>query len=250
MRDRAKIQLVRAGKSAKRSVRDLISSAGLNLTLHNQSYEHSRANLIKSHNVDLVVDVGANIGQYAKSLRRNGYLGQIISFEPLPDAFAVLSRKFSRDRNWRGFNAACGESSGRLNMNVSMDSVCSSLSAPTQDFVQSLPSARSIGSTAVDVVTLDDTVSKFAEYASSMLLKIDVQGYERNVLTGATHILEISRLVEVELSLANTYEGALTVSEAIPFFTQAGFRILSIGRGFTDPHTGQLIDADFLFERC
>jgi SAM-dependent methyltransferase len=46
-----------------------------------------------SRNVDLVLDVGANVGQFGTDLRRYGYKGEILSFEPLPAMFVILTDK-------------------------------------------------------------------------------------------------------------------------------------------------------------
>jgi FkbM family methyltransferase len=56
--------------------------------------------------VDLVVDVGANIGQYGRLLRDWGYDGRILSFEPMRDEYAVLSRVADADGWWETVRSA------------------------------------------------------------------------------------------------------------------------------------------------
>src|SRR5262245_26822768 len=77
--------------------------------------------------VELVLDVGANTGQFARSLRTDGYAGKIISFEPLSAAFAVLQHKCAQDRDWECHNLAIGDAEGSATINVSANSLSSSL---------------------------------------------------------------------------------------------------------------------------
>jgi hypothetical protein len=63
-------------------------------------YRENRFKLIQSANIDLIIDIGANEGQYGKDLRANGFTGKIISFEPLNDAFAKLKQAAKNDTLW------------------------------------------------------------------------------------------------------------------------------------------------------
>jgi FkbM family methyltransferase len=75
----------------------------------------------------LVVDVGANTGQYAELIRADGYTGRLLSLEPLSDAYAVLERAAQTDPLWECIRVAVGETSGAATINVSANRQCSSL---------------------------------------------------------------------------------------------------------------------------
>lgn len=87
--------------------------------------------LIKRHNIDLVLDVGANAGQFSLDLRKTGYQGEIISFEPIKECYESLIS--IADNNWRIFNFALDDSETTQEINISKKSVFSSL-LETSDF--------------------------------------------------------------------------------------------------------------------
>ena len=68
--------------------------------------------LMSRRSVDLVLDVGANTGQFVRKLRRAGYDGEIFSFEPLSAAFATLQHECSIDDAWTCHNLAIGDTDG------------------------------------------------------------------------------------------------------------------------------------------
>ena len=227
-------------------VHSSLSALGLSAVRSHQTYDADRAATIKRHRTDLIIDVGANAGQYAIKLRKSGYLGAIVSVEPLPDAYAALEAAMKGDSKWRGFNAAAGAERTKSTLNVSEDSVCSSLLSPSSTLLDAIPTARTIGSVKVDVIPLDDL-----EYPSSRSswLKLDVQGFERQALEGATKILASVRVLELELGLKPSYEESYTLEKALPRLNQMGFSVVSLGRGVSDSESGQLIDVDVLLER-
>src|SRR5260370_8256528 len=63
-----------------------------------------RLTMLVHHGVNTVVDVGANTGQYSSALRQAGYKDEILSFEPLSEAYEELERKSRADPNWRFFH--------------------------------------------------------------------------------------------------------------------------------------------------
>jgi FkbM family methyltransferase len=68
--------------------------------------------------IDCVLDVGANRGQFARHLRAIGYRGRIVSFEPNPDEFAILQRSFASDPAWSGYPIALGKGNGTLQLKI------------------------------------------------------------------------------------------------------------------------------------
>jgi len=74
--------------------------------------------LFEMYGVDCVIDVGAHEGEYAERLRAGGYEGEIVSFEPVPRAFAELERKAAADDEWSAHPFALGREDGSTTMNV------------------------------------------------------------------------------------------------------------------------------------
>src|SRR4051812_7639733 len=85
------------------------------------------AMMLASNGVDVVFDVGANVGQFAQSLREAGYHGGIVSFEPLSAAHAQLLRASKGDVDWQvAPRMAIGDHEGEIEMHISGNSVSSS----------------------------------------------------------------------------------------------------------------------------
>ena len=83
--------------------------------------------LLGHHKIDLVLDVGANTGQYALSLRRSGWRGAVASFEPLQSAYRLLARRAQKDGAWTAHRLALGDRNTTKVLHVSGDSRASSL---------------------------------------------------------------------------------------------------------------------------
>lgn len=207
-----------------------------------------RSALFRHLGVDLVIDVGANEGQYALGLRRMGYTGRMVSVEPLKSAFARLSAIASCDPDWDCFAFALGAREETAQLNVSSYSQSSSLLPMLPKTSDVAPEIRHIFTETVEVKTLDQCYSDFVLNADcSPYLKIDAQGYERMVLLGARSVLRSFVAVECELSLTPLYAGEPDMAEMMAFLDSLGFRPYDIQPGFADGRTGELLQVDMVF---
>lgn len=215
-------------------------------------FDARRSGMIQKAGVDLVIDVGANEGQYVRGLRAGGYTGLVISVEPLASAFAALSNVSSRDPHWKVIRAAAGSSESRMELHVAGNSVSSSLLPMLDRHVRAEPTSTAVGLESVEVSPLDLLVEADLAESSAALLKIDSQGFEDEVLKGATETLKGEAVVglEVELSLVPLYEGQLLWGELSEVIRGFGFVPLSFSDGFRDPETGELLQVDGLFGRA
>jgi FkbM family methyltransferase len=211
-----------------------------------QTYDENRRAVLERRAIDLVIDVGANVGQYAKKLRKDGYRGSIISVEPLPDVFARLSGNMANDALWKGHQAAAGGAAGTAQINVSADSVCSSLLKPAEALTSAIKTAHTVQTIDVPVMRLDDIDTGSH---NNIVLKLDVQGFEKHAMAGATKLLDKISVLEIELAITPGYDGAYTLRDALPDILSRGFSLVSIGRGVSDGQTGKLLDVDIIFER-
>jgi FkbM family methyltransferase len=194
-----------------------------------------------------VIDVGANVGLYALGLRRWGFHGRIISFEPQGKAFAQLQANAKKDGNWRALNIGLGDKEGNLELNVSSNSVSSSLLKPLSDDLQRDAGIDSVAVESVRVSTLDSWCDEERLEDEIIYLKLDVQGYELAVLRGAMQLLHRCKGVQVEMALAPCYEGQPMVADSISALYQDGFRLAKIQEGFRDNRNGYLVEIDGIF---
>lgn len=200
--------------------------------------------------IDLVLDVGANIGQFGEELRVGGYQGKIISYEPLPDAHAGLLKASAGDTDWHAFEPmAIGAQNGEIEINVAQNSASSSILPMLQSHLQAAPYSAYVDKLTVPIKRLDDTLDEHFERSLAPFLKIDTQGYEWDVLDGAPLALEKCKGVLLELSLIPLYEGQHLWQEMIARLEQQGFSLWAIQPGFTDLNSGRTLQVDGIFFR-
>ncbi len=209
-----------------------------------------RKALMIARKIDLVLDVGANEGQFAQMLRtRLGYPHRIVSFEPLKDAYARLNRAAALDNNWDCYNMAIGESRQTAVINISANSQSSSLLPVSESAVAIEPGIGYVGQQQVTVDTLDEMLPKISKPDDSIYLKVDTQGYELNVLRGALEVLDRFKLIQLEAAFFPAYKEEPLVGELINFMYQRGYRIISIEPGWTNNQNGEMLEADFIFAK-
>lgn len=206
--------------------------------------------LFKNYNLDLVIDVGANEGQFYTEIRELGYTNKVISFEPLHDAHAAMSRKFSNDPNLNLHpRCAIGNYTGKIDINVSGNSVSSSILEMDKSHYNIVPSSRYIGKDQVNIFRLDDIFTQQNPLPPSVMLKIDTQGYENNVLDGAASLINNISVLMLEISFLHLYSNQPKWDDLLRRVSTLGFTIFAIQPGFIDPKTYQLCQADFVFIR-
>lgn len=154
-----------------------------------------------------MLDVGANIGQFARYLRSMKFGGRITSFEPLPDAFRELLRTMGGDVNWNGVNSAVGATSGTIQINVSHNSVSSSIRHVEERHLEAHPDSAISRVETVQLVSLNEYLIQNPDSVGPYMLKADTQGFEDAVLDGANLPGWPIPLVVLEMSIEPLYRG-------------------------------------------
>lgn len=208
-----------------------------------------RARLLGAYDVDLVVDVGANVGQYAAALRAAGYEGRVTSFEPLAAPYAVLADAADGDRAWEAWRLALGARRGAARANVAEDPRNSSVLKVGERHLRAVPDSRTVAVENVRMERLDDLWPHLTAGARHPYLKIDTQGYELEVLRGAGSALDDVVLVEAELSLLPTYDAGPLFGDVVPFLAGRGFAPVAFEGVLDDLATGEMLQADAIFAR-
>ncbi len=200
--------------------------------------------------VDLILDVGANEGQFARELLSLGYEGRLVSFEPLSSAHKKLEKAAEGNSRWTVHpRCAAGAHDGEVAINIAGNSVSSSILPMMESHVSASPGSAYVGAEKSPVLRLDTAAQPYLEKAHKPLLKIDTQGYEWQVLDGTGAVLPHLSGVLCELSLVPLYEGQRLWLELIRRLEDEGFTLWSIHRGFTDPGDGRTLQVDALFFR-
>lgn len=206
--------------------------------------------LLQRHQIDLVFDVGANEGQYAHALReRCAYTGRIVSFEPVPEAFAVLAPRTRLDALWDCERVALSDREGEAEINVGPATVLSSLLVSRKAFDGTPLAARGWRSESVVLTTLDRAAPSHMGGQERILVKIDVQGSEPQVLLGGEATLSRVALVECELPMIALYDGQRSFRQLIDQLDDLGFSPISVQPNMIDSSSGYVVDVDIVFVR-
>lgn len=236
--------------SIQHEVKNLALKFGVQIRRYNPS-ESLEARLFKQmevHNIDMVFDVGANDGGYGRMLRGGGYLGQILSFEPLSETHKKLQQAAAGDPNWHiAERQAIGGHDGEIEINLAGNTTSSSILPMNSTHVEAAPQSKYVGSELVPIRRLDSIEHSCLQSAKSILLKIDTQGYEMEVLRGAENTLKRVVGAQIELSLTPLYAGQALYREIIEHMAEHGFSLWGVVPGFTDPVSGRMLQMDGVF---
>ena len=206
--------------------------------------------MLQRHQVDLVIDVGANVGQYASALRASGYRGRILSIEPVAAARAELERAARDDPDWIvAPRTAVGARPGTLAINVAASSDMSSALPYTDEARRAFPSDHVIAQETVEVTTIDRLLAQQDAQDARVFLKSDTQGYDLEVLRGASGSLARIVGVQVETALCPIYLGQPKWSAIVDFLTPYGFDIHLVVPGYFSRAYGRLLEMDMVFFR-
>ena len=207
-----------------------------------------RRRLIAQLNVDLVIDCGANTGQYAAGLRNAGYFGRILSVEPGSEAFAQLETAARRDRRWECLRAAVYDEDGRVSLRVAEESPCNTLFNPLPSDDEIVPGVQTAFIEEVEALTLDTIVDRYASGAQRIWIKLDVEGAELRAVSGGKTALGRSVAVEAELGLVPIYENEPMFFETSKVLYEEGFFLCNTSGAFQDTQ-GTWIKIDGVFLR-
>jgi len=232
----------------KEIVRKFFHTAGLDVRNYGISNYGRTKKLLDYHQINLVLDVGANKGQYYNFLRTLGYSGKIISFEPLSEAHSYLEKVSKKDPLWEiAPRLAIGNEEGEISINIAGNSESSSLLPMLERHKNSAPQSAYIGSEIVKITRLDSIISSYLENDAKVFLKVDVQGYEQKVLEGAKDILPQVKGIQLEVSILPLYDGELLFRDMLSYMDHLGYSMTYINPTFFDVNTGQMLQADVIF---
>lgn len=189
----------------KRYIKELINSIGYEI---NRSDKCPSFNLLglKNYNISSIIDIGANEGQFAKFIQKHFPLSDIYCFEPIPEAYHRLE-KWADKMNSRIhiYNMAIGEENGTIDFYIHE-------SHPTSSSILRATSLHPFGKSqnkiTISIVSIDDFIqANKINLKKDILVKMDVQGYERYVIKGGGHLLSEAVACKLEIIIFDYYEG-------------------------------------------
>ncbi|MBN8832584.1 MAG: FkbM family methyltransferase [Sphingomonadales bacterium] len=239
----------------RRALRDRWLAVRLGLVGRQHQYGEIVAlrRMVAHFGIDCVIDVGANAGQYATMLRHDvGFRGTILSFEPNPGVCRELEKVASKDGNWHVYNMALSDRDGEAEFHIMAADQFSSLNVPGQGLEPIFADRTAVTSTVhVPCARLDRLWPDLApaKEAKAILLKMDTQGHDAQVCSGASKVLGEMVGVQTELAVRPLYAGATDFRTMIALLGEAGFvpnAMFANNKG----HFPLLVELDGLFVRA
>lgn len=234
------------------TIRRATNRIGLDVTRYHPRHTEQRRlqAMLRYHQLDVVLVVGANTGQFAASIQRMSYSNSIISYEQLAEANARLLIASASDPGWQlAERVVVGAATGIAEMKVAGNSVSSFVLPMPPTHRSAAPGSGTVATEHVGVRTLDSLSVPLLDPKAKAFIKIDTQGYEDRVLDGATALLGRACGVQLEVPLAPLYEGQVSREALMARMEAAGFAVWSQWPGFFDPVNGRLLQFDATFFR-
>jgi len=203
-----------------------------------QKYVRERNKIFNYLNANVLFDVGANVGLYAHSVRHHGFSGKILSFEPQTKAFKELEKFAINDLLWDVYNFALGSENQKSQINISVNSVNSSILDSGKILQNICPQADYIDTESIEIRRLDDFAKELCKPSDRLFVKVDTQGYELEVVEGCLGCLDQIVGFQLEMSLFELYRDEKTFLEIANYMDKIGYRIANIEPGWTEPKTG------------
>ena len=195
-----------------------------------------------------VLDIGANVGQFAIAVAKLFPDVRVHSFEPIPECFSKLRQNVSKLRNVSVYQIALGDTMGETICHVNSHSQSSSILPLAPEHRKAFPDAREIKQVPIKIATMDCI---FAEKTLEppVLLKLDVQGYEATVLRGGIDTLKRIEYVVAETSFKPLYQGESLFMELVMLMQSCGFQFVRPVGWLSNPKNGEVLQMDALFVR-
>jgi FkbM family methyltransferase len=233
----------------RRAIQRFIRKFGYNVRVHTPVSDPFE-NLIwhaRQRSVHTILDVGANIGQFAGRCIDAGWRSKLVSFECLKEAHSSLEELSAGNSNWViAPRAAIGSNVGVAKVNRAVNSQSSSLLPVAAAVHRGAPNAVYVEQQEVGMETLDHLVPLMG-LTAPFLLKMDVQGFEAEVLKGAPETLRRTAIIYTEMSLLPLYEGETDFTVLSRQIMDAGFRCIGIYPGYWDGETREIVQVDAIF---
>jgi FkbM family methyltransferase len=205
---------------------------------------------LASRRIDLVLDVGANTGQFAQRLRARGYDKDIISFEPASEPFAELAKAASGDPHWEACNVALGSTPGEATIKIAENSVYNSFRDRTPVAGAFDTKSATVKTESVEVTTLDAVLE--GKQNRRVFLKMDTQGFEREILAGASKSLLFILGILLEVPIVHLYEGTWGLADVLVQLKEMGFVLAQVSpiNYLRELDPASLAEVDCVFRRA
>ncbi len=202
--------------------------------------------ILQRNQINVLFDVGAHAGETGRDFRgRHKFSGRIVSFEPIHEKFLALQQKAKLDPCWECHHMALGNEHGEKKLTIFNNPYNSSFLGIHQ-LLEKEGKLQKTREETVPIRRLEDLYPSLCSASDSVLLKVDTQGFEKQILDGTGKHLHHVRLVKLEVSFVPLYQGETLIDEMILFMRSKGFALVLIEPGHISEEFYQL-QADLVF---
>ena len=201
---------------------------------------------IHDMNIDTILDVGGNIGRFSKTMQYLFPNADIIAFEPLPDCYIQMNKLMNGYPKFSSLNIGLGTESVELNIKKSSHNPSSSFLPMTNTHKEAFPFTAGFEEVKVKVERLDDVV-KSMKIGKNLMIKVDVQGFEENVIRGGLETFSKAKFLLLELSYQELYQNQPLFDNIYKLIAPLGFAFYGTLGNMSHPLDGSPLDSDCIF---
>lgn len=216
--------------------------------MHIDAYLRFSQPWLRNLNIATIIDIGANVGNFAMIARTALPNAQIYAFEPLPDCYEQLQTRMKGARRFQAFNIALGDNVGSQHMTRSAFSESSSFLKMANTHKQLFPYTHEVNSIETRIDCLDNIAPRL-QLVEPLLIKIDVQGYEDRVLRGGEQTIRRAKVLLMETSFETLYEGQSLFDDFYRQLTSWGFMYCGALDQLASPQDGRILQENSFFIR-
>jgi FkbM family methyltransferase len=209
-------------------------------------YESLNQDWFMNLKIATILDIGANTGQSTVSLSQLMPNAQIYAFEPILECFTKLRSKFISKDKVKTINLALGNSVGKINFEVNNATASSSILKMKDIHVDAFPLTKTTSVVEVNLDTLDNAVKNLT-LNLPIMIKLDVQGYEKEVIAGGQKLFSEASIVIIESSFVELYQGQPLFDDIYVEMKLLGFKYMGAIGHLKDPRDGKILQSDSLF---
>lgn len=214
----------------------------------NNITETVTTSMIASLPVKTLIDVGASLGDFIGQMKYANQDLKVHAFEPVPSVYNQLLKRFGSDANYTFYNFAVGDQDGMVQFHANDYTFSSSVLPMTSTHINEFPYTKNTSVISCEMRRLDSILS-VSHLPKPLLVKLDVQGYELQVINGGKEIISKADYIVVEVSFVELYQGQPLFDEINSRLNQMGLFYSGNIEQLVSKSSGQILQADALYCR-
>ena len=239
-----KLQTISEGGLSIENIR--ISKNLKKKSINYNRYKLYRKKWLLDMDINTVLDIGANVGEFTAIYHELFPEAKIYAFEPLPDCFFELKERTENIENIKSYNLGLGSKDGILKIHMSSWHPASSFRDMADLHKQNYPHSSESQDVDVSINKLDDVLNE-SDLVDNIFIKMDVQGFEDEVIKGGAKIFQKAKVVVVESSFQKLYEDEPLFHGIYALLKPLGYDFVGSLKQSVNKEDGSFLQGDCIF---